>query len=87
MSTAEARLRREQQLNARMAILVQQARSAVTALSNSHREQLYIGNLVPGAITEEMLKQLMVSTIRAALPQVWDAATPLLRVFVRVVCH
>lgn len=49
---------------------MQQAKSAVASQTNAHREQLYIGNLVPGAITEEMLKQLMVSTIRAALPQV-----------------
>jgi hypothetical protein len=57
----------EQQLKSRQLVLTQQAASAVAAASKTQRE-VYVGNLIPGVVTEEMLRQLFNSAMRAAFP-------------------
>ncbi|KAG2485483.1 hypothetical protein HYH03_015757 [Edaphochlamys debaryana] len=65
---AEAqRLWLEQQLRSRQMVLQQQAASAAAASAKTQRE-LYIGNLVPGAVTADALKQLFNTTLVAAFP-------------------
>lgn len=62
-----ARQMQEQQLRARQLVLQQQAASAVAAASKTQRE-VYVGNLVPGVVTESMLRQLFNATLQAAFP-------------------
>lgn len=62
-----ARQMQEQQLRARQLVLQQQAASAVAAASKTQRE-VYVGNLVPGVVTEPMLRQLFNATLQAAFP-------------------
>lgn len=57
----------EQQLRARQLVLQQQAASAVMAASKTQRE-VYVGNLMPGLVTADMLRQLFDSTMAAAFP-------------------
>ena len=57
----------EQQLRARQLVLQQQAASAVAAASKTQRE-VYVGNLMPGLVTGDMLRQLFNSTMAAAFP-------------------
>ncbi|PNW71153.1 hypothetical protein CHLRE_16g695450v5 [Chlamydomonas reinhardtii] len=65
---AEAqRLWLEQQLKSRQMVLQQQAVSAAAASAKTQRE-LYIGNLVPGAVTDVALRQLFNATLLAAFP-------------------
>ncbi|GFR46356.1 hypothetical protein Agub_g7864 [Astrephomene gubernaculifera] len=65
---AEAqRLWLEQQLRSRQMVLQQQAASAAAASAKTQRE-LYIGNLVPGAVTDVALRQLFNTTLAAAFP-------------------
>ncbi|KXZ48038.1 hypothetical protein GPECTOR_31g402 [Gonium pectorale] len=65
---AEAqRLWIEQQLRSRSMVLQQQAASAAAASAKTQRE-LYIGNLVPGAVTDVALRQLFNTTLAAAFP-------------------
>ena len=62
-----ARKMQEQQLQARQVVLQQQAISAVKAASRTQRE-VYIGNIIPGAVTESMLRELFRTTLTAAFP-------------------
>eukprot|EP00198_Chlamydomonas_reinhardtii_P010030 XP_001699367.1 predicted protein [Chlamydomonas reinhardtii] len=61
------RLWLEQQLKSRQMVLQQQAVSAAAASAKTQRE-LYIGNLVPGAVTDVALRQLFNATLLAAFP-------------------
>lgn len=68
MDPAEmARQMQEQQLRARQLVLQQQAASAVAAASKTQRE-VYVGNLLPGLVTGDMLRTLFNSTMAAAFP-------------------
>ncbi|WPT11684.1 Splicing factor U2af large subunit B [Picochlorum sp. SENEW3] len=62
-----ARKMQEQQLRARQLVLQQQAVSAVKAASRTQRE-VYIGGIVPGVVTEPMLRELFRATLTAAFP-------------------
>ncbi|GLI69369.1 hypothetical protein VaNZ11_013962 [Volvox africanus] len=76
---AEAqRLWLEQQLRSRQMVLQQQAASAAAASAKTQRE-LYIGNLVPGAVTDVALRQLFNTTLAAAFP-VTGGAEPVVNV-------
>ncbi|EFJ49883.1 hypothetical protein VOLCADRAFT_89331 [Volvox carteri f. nagariensis] len=76
---AEAqRLWLEQQLRSRQMVLQQQAASAAAASAKTQRE-LYIGNLVPGAVTDVALRQLFNTTLVAAFP-VTGSAEPVVNV-------
>ncbi|GLC45602.1 hypothetical protein PLESTB_001784400 [Pleodorina starrii] len=76
---AEAqRLWLEQQLRSRQMVLQQQAVSAAAASAKTQRE-LYIGNLVPGAVTDVALRQLFNTTLAAAFP-VSGGAEPVVNV-------
>jgi len=65
---AIARQMQEQQLRARQLVLHQQAASAVIAASKTQRE-VYVGNLIPGVVTDPMLRQLFNATLQAAFPE------------------
>lgn len=62
-----ARKMQEQQLQARQLVLQQQAVSAVKAASRTQRE-VYIGNIIQGAVTEKMIHDLFKATLTAAFP-------------------
>jgi splicing factor U2AF subunit len=66
--SAIARQMQEQQLRARQLVLHQQAASAVIAASKIQRE-VYVGNLIPGVVTDPMLRQLFNATLQAAFPE------------------
>ncbi|KAL4545959.1 hypothetical protein Ndes2526B_g05081 [Nannochloris sp. 'desiccata'] len=66
--SAIARQMQEQQLRARQLVLHQQAASAVIAASKTQRE-VYVGNLIPGVVTDPMLRQLFNATLQAAFPE------------------
>jgi splicing factor U2AF subunit len=68
---AIARQMQEQQLLARQHVLHQQAASAVIAASKTQRE-VYVGNLIPGVVTDPMLRQLFNATLQAAFPEQCD---------------
>lgn len=61
------RLWQEQQLKSRQVVLAQQAASAAAAASKTQRE-VYVGNLMPGLVTEAALRQLFNSGLAAAFP-------------------
>lgn len=51
-----------QQLQARVMVLEQQAKSAATATSKTQRE-VYVGGLIPGVVTSEALRTLFNSAL------------------------
>jgi hypothetical protein len=57
----------EQQMKARELVLQQQVISAIKAAKKTQRE-LYIGNIVPGSVTESMVRELFRTTLIAAFP-------------------
>ncbi|KAL6757245.1 hypothetical protein V8C86DRAFT_2629362 [Haematococcus lacustris] len=59
---AQLRMWQLQQLEARTMVLEQQAKSAATATSKTQRE-VYVGGLIPGAITGEALRTLFNSAL------------------------
>ncbi|KAL6755914.1 hypothetical protein V8C86DRAFT_2665427 [Haematococcus lacustris] len=59
---AQLRMWQLQQLEARTMVLEQQAKSAATATSKTQRE-IYVGGLIPGAITGEALRTLFNSAL------------------------
>jgi splicing factor U2AF 65 kDa subunit len=71
----------EQQLRARQLVLQQQAASAVAAAAKTQRE-IYVGNLVPGVVTDFMLRQLFNATLQAAFPDhcAGGSVEPVLRI-------
>lgn len=70
----------EQQLRARHEVLQQQAASAVAAASKTQRE-VYVGGLVPGVVTEAMLRELFRTTLSAAFPdKVAQGQDPVIRI-------
>lgn len=58
----------EQQLIARQHVLQQQAASAIAAASKTQRE-VYVGGLVPGVVTEQMLRELFRTTLTSTFPE------------------
>jgi len=61
------RMWQEQQLRARQMVLQQQAASAAAAASKTQRE-VYVGNLVPGAVNEPTLMQLFNTALMVRFP-------------------
>mmetsp|Transcript_2672 Transcript_2672/g.4565 ORF Transcript_2672/g.4565 Transcript_2672/m.4565 type:complete len:515 (-) Transcript_2672:447-1991(-) len=59
---AQVRMWQLQQLEARAMVLEQQAKSAATATSKTQRE-VYVGGLIPGAVTGEALRTLFNSAL------------------------
>eukprot|EP00884_Botryococcus_braunii_P018779 jgi/Botrbrau1/5585/Bobra.97_2s0015.1 len=78
-----ARQMQEQQLKARQLVLQQQAACAIAAASKTQRE-VYVGNLTAGLVTEEALRQLFNTTMKAAFP---DKVQPGLEPVVSVSMH
>lgn len=61
------RMWQEQQLRARQLVLQQQAVSAKSAASKTQRE-IYVGNLIPGAISDAMLQQIFNTALMVRFP-------------------
>lgn len=60
-------------------MLQQQAQSAMVAASKTQRE-VYVGGLVPGAVTENMIRDLFNATLSTAFPEKCKGIDPVLRI-------
>eukprot|EP00955_Chlamydomonas_euryale_P044856 352987-Chlamydomonas_euryale.AAC.2 len=82
-ATAIQRLWQEQQLKAREMVLRQQAASAAQAASKTQRE-VYIGNLVAGAVSDTMLVQIFNTALAVRFPA---SSTPGMEPVIRANIH